>query len=35
VKRLRILRRSPAASEVEISEGQPLAAPRPESAAAE
>jgi CBS domain containing-hemolysin-like protein len=35
VKRLRILRRSPAASEVEISEGQPLASPRPESAAAE
>ncbi|MBM6580580.1 HlyC/CorC family transporter [Microvirga sp. BT689] len=35
VKRLRILRRSPAASEVEISEGQPLAPPRPESAAAE
>jgi CBS domain containing-hemolysin-like protein len=35
VKRLRILRRSPAASEVEISEGQPLSAPRPESAAAE
>ncbi len=34
VKRLRILRRSLAASEVEISEGQPLA-PRPESAAAE
>ena len=35
VKRLRILRRSPAASEVEISEGQPLSAPRPESAATE
>ncbi len=34
VKRLRILRRTVASTEVEISEGQPVA-PRPESAAAE
>ncbi|WP_262272081.1 MULTISPECIES: hemolysin family protein [Microvirga] len=34
VKRLRVHRRTPASTEVEISEGQPVA-PRPESAAAE